>query len=83
MPAKQTLHEESMPNAVISFLEGKSRIDCTTTPGVQGVSGMSARGKQRQGTRTAEITVVVVRPTTPNSDVLDNVYQILAASKIA
>ncbi|MDB4896523.1 MAG: hypothetical protein JWN15_2785 [Firmicutes bacterium] len=44
---------------------------------------MSANGNKRKGTRTADITVVVVRPTAPNCDVLDHVYQILAASKIA
>lgn len=44
---------------------------------------MSAKGKKSKGTRTAEITVVVVRPTAPNFDVLDNVYEILAASRTA
>jgi hypothetical protein len=70
------------PN-VISLIDRTSRIDCTTTPTVQGAWSMSSTGNKRRGARSTDITVVVVRPATPNSDVLDNVYQILAAAKTA
>jgi hypothetical protein len=44
---------------------------------------MTAEGKKSKGARSVEIKVVLVRPATPNCDVLDNVYQILASSKTA
>lgn len=44
---------------------------------------MSTKAKECKSTKTVHITVVVIRPTAPNCDVLDNVYQILAASKTA
>lgn len=58
-------------------------ISRTGSPCVRVGRGMSAKGKKRQRPRATGITVVIVRPITPNRDVLDTVYNILASSQTA